>query len=220
MSLITALAVVLIPVPTYLGQSMDKKLGKTARAAGGASYYVEVCLACAVFCLIGGKVTFSSYIKDYITDTGCVSSNDKNMALFVLWIAITVGRLSGLVDQINIESKGQLYNHLYLWLVMGAFGIGLLLTFPSNSVASWFGFILFGIGNGPCVGYCYDINNRITVPSEVGMSIVMFGLNFGASIIPYVTAIAWEKTGQPYWLTIITFATMVLTPPLSLSPSL
>jgi hypothetical protein len=22
---------------------------------------------------------------------------------------------------------------------------------------------MYGFGNGPCVGYCYDINNRITV---------------------------------------------------------
>jgi fucose permease len=201
---------VLIPVPTYLGESMDKKLGKTARAAGGASYYVEACLACAVFCLIGGKVTFSSYIEDYIADTGCIYSKDKSLALAILWFAITMGRLGGLADQIRVENKGQLYNHLYLWLVTGALGMGLLLTFPSSAVAAWFGFVLYGFGNGPCVGYCYDINNRITVPSEVGMSIVMFGLNFGASIVPYLTAMAWKRTGQPYWLTINTFLTMVL----------
>lgn len=185
---------------------MDKKRATTVSSG---TYYVEACLACAVFCLIGGKVTFSSYIKDYITATNCVSTHDKNLALFLLWISITVGRIVGLMDQINIESKGQLYNHLYLWLVLGALGMGLLLTFPTSSVASWFGFILYGIGNGPCVGYCYDLNNRITIPSEIGMSIVMFGLNFGASIVPYVTAIAWDKTGQAYWLSIITFSTMV-----------
>ena len=71
------------------------------------------------------------------------------------------------------------------------------------------GIILYGFGNGPCVGYCYDINNRITIPSEFGMSIVMFGLNFGASIVPYLTALAWNDSGHPYWLTLITFLTMV-----------
>ena len=34
--LLTAIAVILIPVPTYLGQSMDKKLGKTVRVASGS----------------------------------------------------------------------------------------------------------------------------------------------------------------------------------------
>jgi hypothetical protein len=59
------------------------------------------------------------------------------------------------------------------------------------------------------VGYCYDINNRITIPSEFGMSIVMFGLNFGASIVPYLTALVWDDTGHAYWLTLVTFLTMV-----------
>jgi predicted MFS family arabinose efflux permease len=209
-SLLTALAIILIPVPTYLGESMDRKLGKTTRASGGASYYVEGCLSCSVFCLIGGKVTFSSYIKDYIAQTHCMDTDLKSLALAMLWFAITVGRLVGLLDQIHIANKGQLYNHLYLWLVLGALGMGLLLSFPSNAVAAWFGIILYGIGNGPCVGYCYDVNNRITVPSEIGMAIVMFGLNLGASLVPYLTALAWDDTGKAYWLTIITFLTMVL----------
>jgi hypothetical protein len=86
----------------------------------------------------------------------------------------------------------------------------LLLSLPSNAVAAWIGIILYGFGNGPCVGYCYDINNRITIPSEFGMSIVMFGLNFGASIVPYLTALAWSDTGDAYYLTVITFLTMLL----------
>mmetsp|Transcript_24792 Transcript_24792/g.50931 ORF Transcript_24792/g.50931 Transcript_24792/m.50931 type:complete len:379 (-) Transcript_24792:159-1295(-) len=208
--LLTAIAIILIPVPTYLGQSMDKKLGKTVRAAAGSSYWVESCFACAVFCLIGGKVTFSSYLKDYIAATFDIAENHKSLALAMLWAAITVGRLFGLHDQINVESKGQLYNHLYLWLVVGALGSLILMFCLRSNVAAWFGIIMYGFGNGPCVGYCYDINNRITVPSEFGMAVVMFGLNFGASIVPYVTAVLWEYTGHAFYLPLITFLTMVL----------
>lgn len=39
----------------------------------------------------------------------------------------------------------------------------------------WCGVVMYGIGNGPCVGYCYDLGNRITVASEQGMAIVMLG---------------------------------------------
>ena len=211
-SLCTAIAIIIIPVPTYLAQSMDKKLGKSARSgAGGLSgYWVEINLACAVFCLIGGKVTFSSYIEDYIEQTKCIVAKDKALALAVLWISITAGRLGGLRDQITVESKGALYNHLYIWLVIGAVGMLLLLSIPSNAYSAWFGIVLYGFGNGPCVGYCYDINNRITIPSEFGMSIVMFGLNFGASLVPYLTAVAWDDTGDAFYLTLITFLTMIL----------
>ena len=41
--------------------------------------------------------------------------------------------------------------------------------------ATWVGIALYGFGNGPCVGYIYDLNNRITIPSELGMAIVMSG---------------------------------------------
>mmetsp|Transcript_17252 Transcript_17252/g.22387 ORF Transcript_17252/g.22387 Transcript_17252/m.22387 type:complete len:444 (-) Transcript_17252:125-1456(-) len=204
-SILTALAILVIPVPPYMSNSLDKKL-----RSGSSSYYVEACLSCSVFCLIGGKVTFSSYIKDYITDTHVIDLHDKSLALAMLWFAITVGRLLGLFDQINIAGKGQLYNHLYLWLTFGALGMGLLLIFEKNAIAFWFGIIFYGIGNGPCVGYCYDVNNRITVPSEFGMAVVMFGLNLGASLVPYLTALAWDDSGSALWLPIITFATMVL----------
>ena len=42
------------------------------------------------------------------------------------------------------------------------------------------------------------------------MSIVMLGLNLGASLVPYLTAIIWNGTGQAYWLPFITFLTMLV----------
>jgi fucose permease len=155
------------------------------------------------------KVAFSSYVEDYIDDTSAIPSHLAGWGLAVLWIAITLGRLGGLRDQMTVESKADLYRHLYLWLLTGGFGCALMLLFPSNEICAWLGIFLYGFGNGPCVGYCYDINNRITIPSEFGMSIVMFGLNFGASIVPYLTALVWDDTGHAYWLTLVTFLTMV-----------
>ncbi|KAH8071731.1 hypothetical protein JL721_4233 [Aureococcus anophagefferens] len=36
---------------------------------------------------------------------------------------------------------------------------------------------------------------RMTIATEEGMSIVMFGLNFGASLVPYLTTVFWDYTG-------------------------
>ena len=41
------------------------------------------------------------------------------------------------------------------------------------------------------------------------MSIVMLGLNLGASLVPYLTAIAWQDTGQALWLPFIVSATLI-----------
>jgi hypothetical protein len=78
---LTAFAIVLIPVPTYLGQSMDKKLGKNARAAaGGASgYWVEINLACSVFCLIGGKVPHARAYEFVVTVLSSVWCSESTL---------------------------------------------------------------------------------------------------------------------------------------------
>ena len=57
------------------------------------------------------------------------------------------------------------------------------------------------------MGYCYDLGNRMTVATEEGMSIVMFGLNFGASLVPYLTTVIWDYTssgpGVLIWVTLL-----------------
>lgn len=68
----------------------------------------------------------------------------------------------------------------------------------NSPAAFWMSLVLYGLGNGPCVGYAYDLNNRLTLMSEKGMAIVMFGLNFGASIVPYVATLVWDYSNYGY----------------------
>jgi len=176
-------------------------------------YCIEFVLGCMVFFLIGGKVTITAYIDSYIDDTDVVSDSQESLAIMALWIAIAVGRLVGLQDQIKIKNDLQLYDHLSLFLLGGTLSMLLTICAPDNVWLFWISIIGYGFFNGPCVGYCYDINNRLTNPSEKGMSIVMFGLNFGASMIPYSTAEIWDVTG-PSVLIIVIFFTMLLPLPL------
>lgn len=90
----------------------------------------------------------------------------------------------------------------------------LVLWFPSSGTALWVGVAFYGLFNGPCVGYCYDLNNRITYPSEQSMSIVMFGLNFGASLVPYITTLVWNRWAGPETLIVVIFMSMFLPLPL------
>ena len=145
----------------------------------------------------------SSYIEDFVLDSGIIDASNKNWALMLVWIAIAMGRFGGLYDQIKINALGQkgiqpLYFHLVLWISAGLVGGLLWFAFPHSERAFWLGIVLYGFGNGPCVGYCYDLNNRLTMASEKGMSIVMFGLNFGASIVPYAATLAWDHTSLSY----------------------
>ena len=90
----------------------------------------------------------------------------------------------------------------------------LIIWFPKNPESLWIGVAFYGLFNGPCVGYCYDLNNRITYPSEASMAIVMFGLNFGASLVPYATSIIWNAGGGPRTLILVVFMTMIMPLPL------
>ena len=176
-------------------------------------YYVEVVISLMVFCFIGGKVTTTAYLSTYVQETGEMSKRQGAMLILILWLSITVGRLAGVQDQRFLTNK-TLPRHLAVLCVGGSLSMALITIFPYSVNALWIGFAFYGLFNGPCVGYCYDLNNRITVPSEQSMAIVMFGLNFGASLVPYLTALAWEHGGGPPMLILSTLLSMLLPLPL------
>ena len=189
---------------------------KKPGAAGPAAaphFHVEMVIAFMVFCFIGGKVTTTAYLTPYVEDTGVLPEGDEDSLILVLWIAITVGRLAGVYDQRFLTNK-TLPIHLTLLCIGGFFSMMLILWFPKSGNALWVGVAFYGLFNGPCVGFSYDWNNRITYPTEASMSVVMFGLNFGASLVPYVTAFIWNHGGGPKTLIIMTFLSMFLPLPL------
>lgn len=162
----------------------------------------------------------SSYIEDFVVGSGVVSTESKAWALMAVWVSIALGRFAGLWDQIQLNARGSaaihsLYRHLAFWVMGGLLGGVIWLAFPHSGVAFFLAIIFYGFGNGPCVGYCYDLNNRLTHASETGMSIVMFGLNFGASLVPYAATLLWEKTPVSYHAVPI-FVTLSMAMPLPL----
>lgn len=166
-------------------------------------FITEMLIGNMVFWLIGGKVLCSSYIEDYVTQTGVIPASKKELALLIVWLFIAVGRFGGLNDQIRINRMGPvgihtLYRHLTVWVLCGFLGGAVMWTWQDSATAFWVAIVMYGFGNGPCVGYCYDLNNRLTIASEKGMSIVMFGLNFGASLVPYGATLLWDDTPVSY----------------------
>jgi len=166
-----------------------------------------------VFFFIGGKVTTTAYLASYVEQTSALAKHQGSMLILVLWLSITVGRVAGVQDQRYLTNE-TLSNHLSVFCLGGMLGMALVLLFPADGNSLWIGVACYGLCNGPCVGYCYDLNNRITYPSETSMSIVMFGLNFGASLVPYATALAWSEEGGARTLIISTLLSMLLPLPL------
>lgn len=64
-------------------------------------------------------------------DTGVISSSSAELLIMVLWIAITIGRVLGVVDQMFIDTP-TLYHHLTAFLVGGVLSLALLLALPGT----------------------------------------------------------------------------------------
>lgn len=169
-----------------------------------AHYNVEIVISMMVFLYIGGKVTLTGYLYTFIDDTGIISSDEETQALLALWICITIGRLSGVYDQAYVNNT-TLPWHLFVLSVGASMAMATILMFPNRGIALWLGLCFFGLFNGPCVGYCYDMNNRLTAPSEESMAIVMLGLNMGASLVPWITAEIWTADGNAFTLIWVVF---------------
>uniref|UniRef100_A0A7S3UWT4 Major facilitator superfamily (MFS) profile domain-containing protein n=1 Tax=Heterosigma akashiwo TaxID=2829 RepID=A0A7S3UWT4_HETAK len=198
------------PLPHQIPPPAVKKT-----TAGGKpekqTYEIEMVLSVMVFWLVGGKVTSTAYFTEFVEETDLIPYDDATLLICVLWTAITLGRVAGIQDMRFLDLS-KLYNHLLIFLVGGIIGMGMIALFPSLPLALWVGVGLYGFFNGPTVGYIYDLNNRATVPSELGMSIVMLGLNCGASLVPYGTSLLWEYTGAYSLIYIIMFSHIVPIP--------
>jgi predicted MFS family arabinose efflux permease len=201
------------------------------------NYVIEVLIAMMVFCFVGGKVAATAYLTVYIGDSGVVSVDQESNCMFLLWLAIAVGRLAGtcvwqivcrlcfdsyilgsvgVYDQIYVTNE-TIRTHLTVFSLGGFAAVLLILQLQKSSSAFYIGVTLYGLFNGPCVGYCYDLNNRCICLSalhytcnnhvltscccsefrlaghtETSMSIVMLGINFGASLVPYFMAYIWN----------------------------
>lgn len=73
----------------------------------------------------------TAYLESYVDDTGVISSSSAELLIMVLWIAITIGRVLGVVDQMFIDTP-TLYHHLTAFLVGGVLSLALLLALPGT----------------------------------------------------------------------------------------
>eukprot|EP00640_Fibrocapsa_japonica_P001010 CAMPEP_0113937060 /NCGR_PEP_ID=MMETSP1339-20121228/3762_1 /TAXON_ID=94617 /ORGANISM="Fibrocapsa japonica" /LENGTH=519 /DNA_ID=CAMNT_0000939687 /DNA_START=422 /DNA_END=1981 /DNA_ORIENTATION=+ /assembly_acc=CAM_ASM_000762 len=174
---------------------------------GVLKYQIEIIYAITAFCIIGGLVSATAYLGPFVVATSgsATASGSGDLLVLVLWVSVTIGRLFGLQVQ-RVVSTRQLFQCFYGCLAVGAAGAGIMMVHWATNVKqaeegqapsdlAVLGLViavgLYGVTSGPAVGFLYDLVNRLTIPSEVGMAIVMFGLNLGASLAPFTTAGLW-----------------------------
>lgn len=170
----------------------------TVRQEWGAP---EVLFGTVCFWLLGGKVDATSYVTSYIIESGIVPVADAPYAVLTLWLSLIAGRLVGLkgqmvlIDMRSATGAKRVARHLALWLCLGTLGVLFIVTSHDSRINFWFGLAVYGFGNGPSIGYCYDLVNRISNSTVEGLVVIMMGLNLGSSIVPYTTALVWDWGG-------------------------
>ena len=205
----------LIAIVDRPAEEFTKEMAIKYKSMGrDASYLIEIVIAVMVFCFIGGKVSATAYLSTYIYETDVVPVSQDSISLFILWLAIAVGRLAGVYDQLFIDNT-TLRSHLIMYCIGGGLALVMIYVFPTSNVTFYLGIGFYGLFNGPCVGYCYDLNNRISQHTEMSVSIVMLGLNFGASLVPYVTTVIWTSMGAKGFILVL-IASMLIPLPLTL----
>ena len=180
-------------------------------------YYVEYCVSFIVFCLVGGQVDMVAYIKNYVQQTGIVSETNKGNVLSIFWLFVTMGRIVGLVDQRYIKDDAVLVNHLSVCCLIGAICMLSVFIFPNSEMCFWLSIAGYAFFYAPTVSYAHDLNNRLTLPTEKSTSICFFGLNVGASFVPFITATTWHwNHDDPSTLMIVILLSMCLPIPIVL----
>jgi len=75
----------------------------------------------------------TAFLESYVEETHVLPPIDSDLVILVLWCAITVGRILGVVDQTFVNTS-MLYNHLTIFLVGGVLAYALVLALPSKSL--------------------------------------------------------------------------------------
>jgi MFS family permease len=200
--------------PIALGMLDSDDINEKREDISVPHYYSEMVISIMLFCFVGGCVSATAYIESYIDQTGVISTYQKGYLIFVLWMSITIGRVVGVQDQRSLTDTG-LTKHLTLLCLGGFLSMTIIFIFPGNSFVFWTGIASYGIFHGPTIGFTQDLNNRLTLTTEKSMAIVMFGLNCGASFVPYLATILWSINGNtPLVLVIVIGFSMLIPLPL------
>lgn len=197
--------------PLTLGMSESDDVNEKMAHDEVPHYYSEILISMMLFCFVGGCVSATAYIESYIDQTAIISKGREGYLIFVLWTSITIGRIIGVQDQRSFSDNG-LTKHLTLLCLGGFLSMTIIFIFPHNSCLFWIGIASYGLCHGPTIGFTQDLNNRLTLPTEKSMAIVMFGLNCGASFVPYLATIFWNIDGNRPLVLVLVIAFSMLIP--------
>lgn len=181
--------------------------------------YVSILIGLMLFNFVGGYFSATFYLVSYVLETGAILSSNASVLVLVLWLSITIGRVFGILDSKSLLPPSQSTNlklrlHMTSLMTISFVSSLLVIVLPSNGAVLWASVAFYGATIGPCVGFAFDLSNRLTRPDPVTMSYVMHGLNAGANLSPFFVSFWWDYGGGPSSLFWIIFIGVAMSIPL------
>jgi fucose permease len=172
-----------------------------------------------LFNFVGGYFSATFYLVSYVLETTVINSSSGSILVLVLWLSITIGRVIGIADSRSLMPPNETTNktlrfHMTVLMMFSIVSSFLIAVLPSNGAVLWTFVAIYGFTIGPCVGFAFDLSNRITKPDPTTMSFVMHGLNAGANLCPFFVSLWWDYGGGPTALFWIIFIGVTMSLPL------
>lgn len=123
------------------------------------------------------QIAATAFLRQFAEDTS--SSSKRSLLIVCLWLAITLGRVVGLRDQLTL-TLARLYRHAAAVCVGGASSMLVLLAFSRSTTMLWVTVAAFGLFTGPALGYGYDMNTRVSPNPATSTTVAQFGITAGA----------------------------------------
>mmetsp|Transcript_35525 Transcript_35525/g.47975 ORF Transcript_35525/g.47975 Transcript_35525/m.47975 type:complete len:216 (-) Transcript_35525:217-864(-) len=159
-------------------------------------HFFEFIFGMALFCVFGAKIAASAYLYAYMIK---VSNNGDSVDELVLmiWTTCTLSRIIGVIDQslIPFSNVSTVLRRSVISMILASYLIGLVILDPLNKNVFWYCIIGYFLMSGPTLGYTYDANHRITIPTPKGTAIIKFGFQMGSSFVPFITSELWKTCG-------------------------
>lgn len=122
----------------------------------------------------------TAFLRQFADNTS--GSSRRSLLIVVLWLAITLGRVIGLRDQLTLTLV-RLYRHASALCVGGAAAMFVLLVSSRSTVTLWITTTVFGLFTGPLLGYGYDLSTRVSPSPATSTTVAQFGITAGARYV-------------------------------------
>ncbi|CAN0001068.1 unnamed protein product [Laminaria digitata] len=150
-----------------------------------------------MFWFMGGRIAATAFLREFVDDTS--KASDAHILIVCLWLAITLGRVIGLRDQLTL-ALARLFRHVTILCVGGMVAMVVLLFLYRFQWVTWVSVVVYGCFTGPALGYAYDLSTRVSPRPETSAVVAMFGITAGASIVPFLASFTWSVTGLAFFL--------------------